>query len=71
MSRDRVVVTREPDDPLAEVRVSLGEARGVGMYVVFRGEPDAAARLMRRGAEELERALGDGTLTDKRGRPQG
>ena len=38
-----VSIIREPDDPLAAVRISLGRTRGQpdGVYLVFRGEPDA------------------------------
>jgi hypothetical protein len=43
---DPVVIIREQDDVLADVRVSLGYKEGAGVYLVFRGNPAVAAELL-------------------------
>lgn len=67
-----VSIVREPDDRLAESRISLGKARGMdGIYIVFRGKPDAAVELLRKALKVAEKKLPKGEYADKRGRPQG
>lgn len=68
---ETVAVVREDDDKLAESRISLGRAKGVGMYIVFRGEPDKALKLLRDALAVAEHAIVEGRYADKRGRPQG
>lgn len=63
-------ISREPDDRLADVRISLGRA-SIGAYIVFRGDPAATVELLRDALTVAERALPDARYADKRGRPQG
>jgi hypothetical protein len=67
-----VSIIREPDDELAEVRISLGIPIGFSsFYIVFRGDPDSTILLLRRALAVAERALPKGEYADKRGRLQG
>jgi hypothetical protein len=68
----QVSITREPDDPIADVRVSLGSPRGMrDFYIVFRGDPEKVVELLDNAAQVARHALPEGLYTDKRGRPQG
>jgi hypothetical protein len=71
MKAKRFSITREPDDKLADVRISLGEKAGLGAYIVFRGEPEAVAELLRQAATLAAVALPRGDYEDQRGRGQG
>lgn len=71
MSAEPIQITREPDDRLADVRVSLGRKKGLGVYLVFRGDPAETVRLLKAAAALAEQALPAGHYEDKRGRPQG
>jgi hypothetical protein len=64
-------VTREPDDKLADVRISLGKKSSVGSYMVFRGDPRETVELLSEALRMARRALPAGDYTDHRGRPQG
>jgi hypothetical protein len=64
-------ITREPDDNLADVRISLGLKRNMGAYMVFRGDPEETIHLLEESLLEARRTLLRGKYTDKRGRPQG
>lgn len=64
-------IIREPDDKLASARICLGHAPGVGSYIVFRGDVNAALALLRESLTVAEAALPAGEYNDKRGRPQG
>jgi hypothetical protein len=66
-----LAIIREPDDKLADVRISLGEKRGAGVYLVFRGKPESAAALLRMAGTALAEAIEGGHYADQRGRPQG
>ena len=67
-----VSITREPDDRLAESRVSLGQVKGSGdFYIVFRGDPEKVVELLKNAYEVAQHALPRALYTDKRGRPQG
>lgn len=67
-----VSVIREPDDQLAESRISIEKPRGMdGLYIVFRGEPEATLQVLRDALAVAEHALPTGHYEDKRGRPQG
>lgn len=67
-----VSITREPDDRIAETRISLGNPRGSrDFYIVFRGDPEKVIDLMEKALEVAKHALPNGIYTDKRGRPQG
>jgi hypothetical protein len=68
---ERVSITREPDCRLADVRVSIGRKRGIGIYLVFRGDPAATVALLEAAATVAKRALPAGEYADHRGRPQG
>jgi hypothetical protein len=63
-------IIREPDDRLADVRVSMGSKRGVGAYLVFRGDPETVIALLE-NATALAAEIRRGNYEDKRGRPQG
>jgi hypothetical protein len=66
------LITREPDDSFADVRVSLGRKGGLGAYLVFRGDPVEVAALLRLASAAADRALPAGRYQDKRRRrPQG
>lgn len=66
------VITREPDDRMAETRVSIGSLPNeAGAYLVFRGEPDSVIRILEMTLEKAKTALPNGEYTDKRGKPQG
>lgn len=64
-------VTREPDDRLADARISLGKKSDVGCYIVFRGDPEEVLELLETSLVVAREALPSGNYTDKRGRPQG
>ena len=67
-----VSIIREPDDALADVRVSLGRPKGFrDFYIVFRGEPQATVELLSDALRIAKEALPSGLYKDKRGRPQG
>lgn len=68
---ERVSIVREPDDRLADVRVSLGRKRRLGAYIVFRGDPERVIELLETMLAVARAALPTGQYTDKRGRPQG
>ncbi len=71
MTCEAFSITREPDDSLADVRVSLGRKGAIGSYIVFRGEPGATVALLRAALAVAEQALPAGAYVDKRGRGQG
>ena len=64
-------VIREPDDKLADVRISLGMKRSLGSYMVFRGDPGKALTLLSEALRMAEKALKEGDYQDHRGRAQG
>lgn len=65
-------IIREPDDRLTETRISLGSMPGqVGIYFVFRGDPDIVVDVLEKTLEKAKDALPKGEYDDKRGRPQG
>lgn len=64
-------IIREPDDGLADVRISLGLKREIGSYMVFRGEPKDTIYLLQEALKEAKRQLPGAHYQDKRGRPQG
>lgn len=67
-----VAITREPDDQIAETRISLGNPKGMNdFYIVFRGDPEKVVELLGKAHEVAKHALPRGLYTDKRGRPQG
>ena len=66
-----VQLVREPDDEIAEVRISLGTPRGQdAFYLVFRGEPEKVVELLKQAHAVAAVALPNGTYQDMR-RPQG
>lgn len=68
----RASIIREPDDSLAEVRISLGKPPGVDdFYLVFRGDPIKVVNLLATALEVAMEELPKGNYQDKRGRPQG
>lgn len=64
-------IIREPDDNLADVRVSLGKKSRLGAYMVFRGDPKEVVKLLEESLLEAKRTLPKGDYKDHRGRPQG
>lgn len=71
MSMTRMQITREPDDELADVRVSIGSKEGVGVYLVFRGDPDAVLEVLSAAMAAAKVALPAGRYADHHRRPQG
>lgn len=71
MSAATFAIIREPDDKLADVRISLGEKRGMGAYLVFRGDPADVVALLRQSSGAMAEAIERGRYSDRRGRPQG
>lgn len=71
MGVERWAISREPDDRLADVRVSLGTKKPFGTYLVFRGDPEEVVELLRKAYAAAKAALPEGHYDDKRGRPQG
>lgn len=67
----RFSVIREPDDKLADIRISLGEKTGTGAYIVFRGDPAKTVELLRHALRVAELTLPAGEYEDHRGRGQG
>lgn len=68
----RISIIREPEDPLAKTRISLGETKDdIGFYIVFRGKPEDTVKLLKEALKVAEVALPAGHYSDKRGRPQG
>lgn len=63
-------VIREPDDPIADVRISIGTPKGQGefpdFYFVFRGDPDKVVALMKQALALTEKALPIGRYEDNR-----
>lgn len=65
-------LTREPDDKLAETRISIGSLpNDKGTYLVFRGKPEAVIHTLEITLEKAKEELPKGNYQDKRGRPQG
>lgn len=65
-------IIREPNDKLAETRVSIGALpNDEGAYLVFRGEPDNVIHTLEITLEKAKEDLPKGRYQDKRGRPQG
>jgi hypothetical protein len=65
-------IIREPDDKLAETRISIGSApRGQGIYIVFRGDPDKVLDVLETALSKAREELPRGNYQDKRRRPQG
>jgi len=71
MATDWTII-REPDDLLAETRISLGSLpQQCGIYLVFRGDPEKVIEVLQKALEKATEALPKGNYQDKRGRPQG
>jgi len=61
-------IIREPDDLIAEVRISLGSPRGSkDFYLVFRGDPEKVIDLLRTALEVAEEDLPKRNYDDHRG----
>jgi hypothetical protein len=71
MKKELVSITREPDDDLVDVRVSLGLKKGVGIYIVFRGDPDETLELLERALAEAKSRIPDGGYREYRKGPRG
>jgi hypothetical protein len=65
----RVVITREPDDPLA-LRASIGGTPQLGYYLTFRGDPEKVVAMLRNVMVCAERELRKPQYRRPRG-PQG
>jgi hypothetical protein len=64
----KISIIREPDDPIAEVRISLGSPKGVkDFYLVFRGDPDKVVELLETAHTVARAALPEGMYEDQRG----
>jgi hypothetical protein len=63
-----VSIIREPDDPIAEVRVSLGSPKGSDdFYIVFRGNPNKVIELLSEALIVARVALAEEKYEDHRG----
>jgi hypothetical protein len=65
----RVHIVREPDDPIAETRISIGNPRETprDFYIVFRGEPEKVVALLEYSLEVAKVALPAEMYKDDRG----
>jgi len=62
-----VSIIREPDDPIADVRISLGSPRGLdAFYIVFRGDPGKVVDLLREALSVASAALPEELYDDHR-----
>lgn len=67
MTVRRLSVSREPDDPIAKVRISLGKPKDSDdFYLVFRGEPEEVVNLLKDALFAAEHLLPAGHYIDKR-----
>lgn len=65
----KVSLIREPDDPIAEVRISLGSPIGSDdFYLVFRGDPEKVVDLLQKALAVARTALPEGMYDDQRTR---
>lgn len=64
-------IIREPNDRMADVRISLGTKKRLGSYIVFRGEPKDAVALLEEALNKAKEVILTGEYEDHRGRPQG
>lgn len=63
----KVWIIRELDDPIAEVRISLGSPPDSNdFYVVFRGDPEKVIRLLHDAWLAAQEALPKGKYKDDR-----
>jgi hypothetical protein len=63
----KISIIREPDDPIAEVRISLGSPKGAkDFYLVFRGDPEKVVELLKTAHIVARAALPEGMYEDKR-----
>jgi len=67
--RTRVVFTREPDDPICQIRASLGGGPDFGYYCVSRGTRDDLVALLTRVLEALHNHEDDRQVPDGQVRP--
>jgi hypothetical protein len=67
----KVSIIREPDDPIAEVRISLGAPpKSKDFYIVFRGQPEKVIDLLENALEVAKHTLPKGLYEDHRGNQQ-
>jgi hypothetical protein len=60
-------VIREPDDPVADTRISIRTPKGKDdFYFVFRGDPEKVVELLERVLPVVKAALPAGLYEDKR-----
>lgn len=63
----KVALIREPDDLVADVRISLGSPRGTDdFYIVFRGNPEKVIDLLERALPVAQKELRAGEYEDHR-----
>jgi hypothetical protein len=64
----KVSIIREPDDLIAETRISLGSPRGTkDFYLVFRGDPEKVVDLLESALDVAREKLPAGKYDDHRG----
>lgn len=62
-----VSLIREPDDLIADVRISLGSPRGSDdFYIVFRGNPEKVVELLEKALSVAKKDLLAGDYKDHR-----
>jgi hypothetical protein len=60
-------IIREPDDPIADTRISIGTPKGKDdFYFVFRGDPEKVVELLERVLPVVQAALPAGLYEDTR-----
>lgn len=64
------MLVREDDDPLVDVRISLGRKQGIGIYLVFRGDLDKARELLELAAQIVPHVT-EAQVLDNRGKAPG
>lgn len=62
-----ISIIREDDDPIADVRISLGSPRGSkDFYIVFRGDPDKVIALLHNALITAQTVLPNENYEDHR-----
>lgn len=60
-----ISIIRQPDDAVSETYINLGVPHGYdGFYLVFKGDPEKAVRLLRKAASIAEFAIPQKMYTD-------
>jgi hypothetical protein len=62
----KVSIIREPDDPIADARISIGSPRGSeDFYFVFRGDPEQVIALLEKALPVVKAAFSANMYDDR------